>query len=350
MSDLSREKIAAIDRQDMHRLIEQFPMQWKKAVERTETLSLQMDPGRIQNICMAGMGSSVIGADLIRAYSYDPCPYPIQVVRHYHIPNWIDENTLFIGCSFSGSTEETLAAVSEAAQKGAQIIVITSGGELLVEASKYDFDYITFPCEMPSRTALASGFVPLFRIFQSLGWIDETEEALQETTEFLEQQGQMYDNVDESEALSLAELLVDTLPIIYSDTITMQPVNLRWRSQIEENAKTIAYGNTFPEMTHNEIVGWERITHLTGRLSVVILKDRDDNIKVNQRMQIIEDLISDQVESVNVFTTRGYSRLTRMFSLIQLGDWASFYLAMLNRVDPTPTPKIDLLKRRLSEL
>jgi glucose/mannose-6-phosphate isomerase len=350
MSNLSREKIAAIDRQNMHGLMEQFPMQWKKAVERTETLSLRVDSSRIQNICMSGMGSSVIGADLIRAYSYETCPYPIQVVRHYHIPNWVDENTLFIACSFSGSTEETLSAVSEAAQKGAQILVLTSGGNLMVEASKYNFDYIIVPDSMPSRTALASGFIALFRVFQSLGWIDEAEEALQETTEFLKQQGQMYDNIDESEALSLAELLVDTLPIIYSGTTTLQPVNLRWRTQFEENAKTIAYGNTFPEMTHNEIVGWEQITHLTGRLSVVILKEKDDDAKVQQRMKIMEDLISDQVESANVFTTRGYSRLTRMFSLIQLGDWTSFYLAMLNRVDPTPTPKIDLLKRRLSEL
>lgn len=184
MSNLTQEKIDAIDHQNMRGLLQQFPKQWKDAVERTETLSLQVDVSRIKNICLAGMGGSAIGADLIRAYSYNSCPYPLQVVRHYHIPEWVNEQTLFIGCSFSGSTEETLSAVSEASRKGAQIIVITSGGELLVKASQNDFDYVTFPGGMPPRAALASSFVPLFRIFQALGWLDETENALQETTDF----------------------------------------------------------------------------------------------------------------------------------------------------------------------
>jgi glucose/mannose-6-phosphate isomerase len=349
MSDLTQAKIEAVDSQNMRGLIRHFPMQWKNAVERTESLSLQIDASRIKNICMAGMGGSAIGADLIRAYSYYSCPYPVQVVRHYHIPGWVDEHTLFIGCSLSGSTEETLSAVSEASEKGAQIIVTTSGGGLLVKASQKDFDYIAFPGGMQPRAALPSSFVPLFRIFQAFGWLDETEDALQETAEFLDQQGQLFDNLDDNEALSLAETFVNTLPVIYSDATTLQPVNLRWRTQMEENAKTIAYGNYVPEMNHNEIVGWDRISHLTGRLSVVILKDKDDTVKVQQREQIVEDLISDQAESINVFSTRGDSRLSRMFSLIQLGDWTSFYLAMLYNVDPTPVAKIDMLKRRLSE-
>jgi glucose/mannose-6-phosphate isomerase len=130
----------------------------------------------------------------------------------------------------------------------------------------------------------------------------------------------------------------------------LAPVNLRWRSQIQENAKTLAYGNTLPEMNHNEIIGWDQIVHLTGRLSVVMLCDRDDHPKVKQRMETTADLISPQLSSVNMLQSRGDSRLTRMFSLIHLGDWTSFYLAMLNGVDPTPVAKIDLLKRRLSEL
>jgi glucose/mannose-6-phosphate isomerase len=129
----------------------------------------------------------------------------------------------------------------------------------------------------------------------------------------------------------------------------MAPVHTRWRTQMEENAQTLAYGNIFPEMNHNEIVGWDQIAHLTGRLSVVMLRDRDDHPKVQKRMEIVEDLIADQVSSLNVLETRGESRLTRMFSLIQLGDWVSFYLTMMNGVDPSPVAKIDLLKRRLAD-
>lgn len=350
MANLSGLNIEAIDTQNMHRLLQQFPTQWKKAVERTKSLSLTVDESRIKNICFAGMGGSAIGADLIGAYSYNSCPYPQKVVRHYQIPEWVDENTLFIGCSCSGTTEETLSAVSSAAQKGAQIIAVTSGGDLMVKATKNEFDYIKFPGDMPPRAALASSFVPLFRIFQTFGWLPETDEALQETEEFLARQGQVFDTEDDNEALSLAGMLRNSLPVIYSDATFLQPVNLRWRTQMEENAKTLAYGNTLPEMNHNEIVGWDQIAHLTGRLSVVMLKDKDDSERVKQRMDIVGDLISDQVESINVFSSRGSSRLTRMFSLIQLADWTSFYLAILNRVDPTPIVKIDLLKKRLSEL
>ena len=203
---------------------------------------------------------------------------------------------------------------------------------------------------MPPRAALGYSFVPLFRIFQQLGYIDETSEVLSETAEYLNRQGQLFANTDDNEALSLAEDLTNTLPVVYSDATIMAPVNLRWCEQFEENAKTLAYGNTLPEMNHNEIVGWEQIIHLTGRLSVIILRDRDDHPKVRQRMHIVEELIEDQVSSINVLTTRGEARLTRMFSLIQLADWTSFYLAVVNDVDPTPIAKIDLLKRKLAEL
>jgi glucose/mannose-6-phosphate isomerase len=338
------------DSQNMRGMLQQFPRQWEQAIERTKTLSVQIDAERISTVCMAGMGGSAIGADLIRAYSYYSCPYPVQIIRHYNIPGWVDEHTLFIGCSFSGSTEEALSALTQAGERGAQLIALTSGGELLVRASKADFDYIKYPGGLPARAALPSNFVPLFRIFHHLGWLDEPEEVLEETAGFLKQQGQFYEQSENNEALTLAKELVDTLPVIYSGATMMDPVNRRWRTQMEENAKTLAYGNTLPEMSHNEIVGWDQITHLTGRLSVIMLADRDDAPSVTKRMNIVKELISDQVESLHVFHTRGNSRLTRMFSLVQLADWTSFYLAMLNGVDPTPIPKIELLKARLSEL
>lgn len=350
MHNITEANIKSLDSENMWELLVGFPGQWKQAVSMTKSLELGVDADRIYKICLAGMGGSAIGGDLIRAYTYRCCPHPVQVVRHYDIPEWVDEHTLFIVCSFSGNTEETLSAAEQAWQKGAQMIAVTSGGELMVNAAEHDFDYITIPGGMPPRAALGYSFVPLFRIFQYLGYIDESDEVLGETAEFLTQQGDLLSNTSDNEALTLARDLEDTLPIIYSDATLMEPVNLRWRGQMGENAKTLAYGNTLPEMNHNEIVGWDQIVHLTGRLSVIMLRDQEDHPKVKQRMQIVEELISDQVSTIDVLSTRGKSRLTRMFSLIQLADWTSFYLAMLNGVDPTPIAKIDLLKRRLSEL
>ncbi len=315
----------------------------------TGDLELTVDQGKINKICFAGMGGSAIGADLIRAYSYKTCPYPIQVVRHYEIPNWIDENTLFIGCSFSGNTEETLTALTAAHNKGAQTIGVTSGGELMLKAAKEDFDYIKIPGGMPPRAALGYSFVPLYRIFQHLGFVDDGDGSLNETASFLSEQNDLLSNPEDNEALNLAEELNDTLPIFYSDATMMEPVNLRWRGQFAENAKTLAYGNTLPEMNHNEIVGWERIVHLTGRLSVVLLIDKEDNPRVQRRMEIVEELVKDQASSIHILKTRGQAKLTRLFSLIQLADWTSFYLAMLSDIDPTPIAKIDLLKSKLAE-
>ena len=347
--EITKEHIQAIDTQNMWSLIKGFPNQWGEAVKLTEDLDLSVNTERVNKICMAGMGGSAIGADLIRAYSYSSCPYPVQVVRHYDIPGWVDEQTLFITCSFSGNTEETLSAMNQAREKGAQIIAITSGGELLVNATHDEFDYIKIPGGIPPRAALGYSFVPLFRIFQRLGFLDEGDEALNETELFLNEQGELLSDLNENEALSIAQDLSESLPLIYSDAITMAPVNLRWQCQFEENSKTLAYGNYIPEMNHNEIVGWEQIVHLTGRLSVIMLYDKKDNRRVNKRMQIVKDLIEDQAASVHVLNTRGESRLTRLFSLVQLADWTSFYLAMVNEVDPTPIAKIDLLKSRLAE-
>lgn len=346
---LTKDHIKAVDHQNMWELIAGFPNQWSEAVKLTEGLTLSVEQEKIKKICFTGMGGSAIGADLIRAYSYHSCPHPVQVVRHYNVPHWVDEETLFITCSFSGNTEETLSALEQARSNGAQTIAVTSGGELLVKATKENFDYIKIPGGLPPRAALGYSFVPLFRIFQYLGYLDEGDDALSETDLFLSEQGELLTDLSDNEAISLAEELQDTLPVVYSDSTVMEPVNLRWRGQFSENAKTLAYGNLLPEMNHNEIVGWEQIVHLTGRLSVIMLFDKDDNQRVRKRMRIVKDLIEDQVASMHVLSTRGESRLTRLFSLIQMADWTSFYLAILNEVDPTPIAKIDLLKSRLAE-
>jgi len=343
------DRIRAIDSQNMGDFLKGFPRQWKEAMEFTQNLNLSIDRSRIQKICLVGMGGSAMGGDLMRGYTYSTCALPFQVVRHYQVPGWVDEQTLFIACTYSGNTEEVLTALKDAKNRGAQIVGITSGGELLRKAAREEFDCIKVPGGLPGRAALAYNFVPLYRIFQYLGFLDEGERALVETQQFLEEQNELFANPADNEALNLAEELNQTLPIIYSDATMMEPVNVRWRSQFGENAKTLAYGNTLPEMNHNEIVGWERVIHLTGRLSVVILEDRDDNKRVQQRMEIVRELINDQVASLHILKTRGDSRLTRLFSLVQFADWTSYYLALLDEIDPSPVAKIDLLKSKLAE-
>jgi glucose/mannose-6-phosphate isomerase len=347
---ISKELINKVDSGNMWGLISSFPNHWNEVMKLTEDITLNIDSTKIRNICFSGMGGSAIGADLIRAYSLKSCPHPVQVNRHYEVPNYINEETLFIACSFSGNTEETLTALSSALEKGAQVIGVTSGGTLKKQAIEHEFDYIQIPGGMPPRAALAYSFVPLFRIFQTLGFLDEPNSVLDDTYNLLRDGVSKFTDVDDNDALALARELNESLPIIYSDALLMEPVNLRWRGQIEENSKMLVYGNLIPEMNHNEIVGWEHIAHLAGRLTVVMLKDQDDNSRVSKRMEIVKELVMDQALSVIEISTIGNSRLERMFSLVQLADWVSMYLALLNEIDPTPIAKIDILKSKLAEV
>ncbi len=342
--------IRQVDRDGMWDHLINFPSHWQEAVEFTKKVEWGIRADRIKNICFAGMGGSAIGADLLRAYSLDSCPVPVYVNRDYDIPAWVDDYTLFVACSFSGNTEETLSSLEQAREQGAQIVAVTSGGRLLVESSGEGYGYVKIPGGMPPRAALAYSFVPLFRLFHDLGYIDQPIEVLETTQAHLREQGEVLSDLDENRALEIAREIQDTLPIIYTGGGLTGPVGLRWRCQFEENSKVLAYGNQIPEMNHNEIVGWEQTAHLTGRLSVIILEDESDHPKVKQRMQIVKEMVDDLTVFSTRIPTRGEERLTRQFSLVQLGDWVSFYLALVNGVDPTPIAKIELLKSRLAEL
>lgn len=347
--ELTRALVEQHDTQGMWDLLAGFPNQWDEATKMTAEIELEIDPGIVNNICIAGMGGSALGGDLLRAYSYDTCPVPVRVCRGYELPGWVREDTLLIASSHSGNTEETLQALQSAGRRGAQRIAVTSDGELLVNATKEEFDYIRIPGGMPARAALAYIFIAQFRIFQELGYLEAGDTELDETELLLTEQCNLLSQLEDNEALTLAEEINDTLPLIYSNSTFMDPVNQRWRCQLEENSKTLAYSNQFPELNHNEIVGWERIAHLTGRLSVIMLVDQEDDPRIQKRMQITRDLIEGQPASITVLRSRGRSKLARMFSLIQLADWTSYYLAVINGVDPTPTALIDLFKSRLGE-
>ena len=337
------------DSQKMWDLLVDFPNRWDEAVTRTRNLELGFDTSGITQVCIAGMGGSAIAGDLIQAYTRDRSPVPVEVVKGYEVPRWVGAGTLIIASSFSGNTEETLSALSQARENGARAVAITSGGELLLAAARNEFDYFKLPSEIRARAAVGYIFIVMYRLFQVLGFLDNSEDELSETRDLLQTQVDLLSNHEDNEALTLARKLRETLPIIYTNNNFMKAVGMRWCTQFEENAKTLSYRNEFPEMTHTEIVGWDQITHLTGRLAILFLTDKEDGERIRKRMNITRELIRDHAESISILKTRGESRLTRMFSLIQLADWTSFYLAIINGVDPSQVAKIDLFKSKLAE-
>jgi glucose/mannose-6-phosphate isomerase len=228
---------------------------------------------------------------------------------------------------------------------------LTSGGDLHTLAANENRFLIQIPKGYQPRCALAYSFFPLLILTSKLGFVADVTSGILKVKNNLVSKSELYclpDN-DRNSAVNLAKHIEGTLPVIYSSSDVLDIVNLRWRCQLNENAKTLAYGNLLPEMNHNEIVGWQHMQELMKKIAVISMIDREDNSRVKRRMEITLSLISNQRGKLIEVEGEGETRLERIFDLIHLGDWVSFYLAILYKEDPTPVEFITFLKNRLTE-
>ena len=340
-----------VDASGMYDLIKNFPEQSKEAIDIAKGTNLRLSLGKIRNIVVTGLGGSAIGGDILRSYSAGQARVPIMVNRSYILPGFVDKNTLVVVSSYSGGTEETISAYAMARKKGAQILAITSGGKIGEAAIKARHNLIKIPGGLPPRAALGYSFFAMLAAFQKVGILKPKPGELRETMELLRSLSAEYSNCENNPVpLRLAERMINTLPIVYASTERFDAVNLRWRGQMSENAKTVAYGNLFPEMNHNEIVGYCTLKDLLSRFFVIFLRDEDDHPRVKTRFDLVKEIIRPYCSDIAEMNSQGKSLLARMFSLIHFGDWLSFYLAVKKGVDPTPVINIDLLKKKLSEI
>ncbi|MDE3056827.1 MAG: bifunctional phosphoglucose/phosphomannose isomerase [Bacteroidota bacterium] len=346
------ELIAQYDPSNMRQLIAGFSKQVEGAAAIGETARIKLSAASIRNIVVSGLGGSAIGGDLLRSYLAGEINVPIAVSRHYFLPRYVNEKSLVIISSYSGNTEETISSHKDAAKRKAKILCITSGGTVKAFAQQKKHPLIEIPGGLPPRAALGYSFFPTLTALSKLGLIRTQKKEIKETIALLQKKSDVYSN-HESEnnpALELAKKVHGKLPVMYSSADRFDTVNLRWRGQFAENAKMLSYGNLFPELNHNEIVGWEAQKDVMQKIHVVMLRDRDDHPRVQLRMEITKNIIGDFADGITEVQSEGTSLLARMFSLLYLGDWVSFYLAMLNHVDPTPVKKIDFLKNELSKV
>lgn len=347
-----KELINQFDSKGMRNLILNFPKQVEEAIGIGMASKVKLNTKKIEHIVVSGLGGSAIGGDLLRAYYADKCDVPVIVNRHYYFPEFVGKNTLLIISSYSGNTEETTASYKDAIKRKAKIFCITSGGEVEKIAKKHRHPHIKIPGGFPPRAALGYSFFPTLIALSKLGFIKDQKKEIKETLALLNTLSARYSNHDAADnlALNLASKLHGKLPLIYSAADKFDTVNTRWRGQITENAKTLAFGHVFPELNHNEIVGWEVLKDIMKNIHVVILRDKDDYKRVQLRMNITKGIIGEFAGGITEVYSEGKSLLTRMFSLLYLADWLSFYLAMLNGVDPSPVKKIDFLKEELEKV
>ncbi|HEX7070331.1 MAG TPA: bifunctional phosphoglucose/phosphomannose isomerase [Rhodothermales bacterium] len=339
--------LQSLDPGGMYDAILGLPRHLREGRERAGSVDPRFRADDARCVVIAGMGGSAIGGDLLAALATSSARIPVIVSRSYTLPAYVDESTLVVISSFSGNTEETLAAMEEAQARRARILCIASGGEVAQRAERDDLPLYRLPGGMQPRAALGYALSTLLTMAEQIGLISVGDESWEEACSILESQGAALANVDENPALALARRLQDRLPFIYSGGRLMAPVNTRWCCQIEENAKMLAHGAVFPEQNHNEIVGWDEAFDLHGRIVIVALRDRMDHPRVVRRLDLTRELLAPRAAEWIDVESRGASDLARMLSLIQLGDWTSLYLALIRNVDPTPVRLIDRLKQGL---
>ena len=343
--------LSALDRSDMLGAIAGFPAQLRDGWARTRDVTLPARYRAARSVAVLGMGGSAIGADLVRGIFADRLSVPVTTVRDYDLPAFVDGSTLVVGSSFSGATEETVAALTVALERRCPVVVLAGGGPLLAVARSAELPYVAFPGLGQPRAALGTTLVLLAGLLERAGLLalaaTEVEAAVQAATQAVEQCAPGVPT-ERNPAKQLAWSLMDRLPVIETAGF-LAPVARRWKTQLNENGKSAAVWEELPEATHNAVVGYVQPRVLLDDLYVVFLASADDHERNALRRSASVGLLDDAHIDHQVVTADGDGRLAQAVNAIVLGDFTSAYLGLLYGLDPTPVEAIAMLKERLAK-
>ncbi|MGC8667683.1 MAG: bifunctional phosphoglucose/phosphomannose isomerase [Chthonomonadales bacterium] len=345
-----------LDPKGMLHLVETFGGQCREAIQIAGFYDAGVRRGPIRSVVVTGLGGSAIGGDMLRSVVAPHCDVPIVVNRDYTLPGFVGPDTLVLAVSYSGNTEETLSAYTVARQRRAHVVCITSGGELWRRAEADRVPAIRVPAGPPPRAATGYLFFPMVHVLEHSGVLEHSLAGdAEETAGLLEELAAEWGpdvELEVNPAKKVAASLFRRVPVIYGTLDYAGVAALRWKTQINENAKSHAFAGAFPEMNHNEILAWQEPSRQARRWTVVYLRDADEESttpRIARRVAVTRRLIGRKVPQIDVHS-RGRSLMARLFSLMYFGDFTSCYLALLYREDPTVIPGIDRLKAELSRL
>lgn len=309
-------------------------------------------PGTFRSIMISGMGGSALPGNLFRIYLNDlfktehPHTQPLAIYqnRSYSLPPESFHECLNFICSYSGNTEETVAAFEEALAHGLACIALSSGGKIETLARKHGVPHVKLPlptARFQPRMGTNYFFGAMFQILINQGLVPDTTSMLLRDAEVIKAALPALEERGEE----LAARLVGKTPIIYSSA-RYKSVAMVWKIKLNENAKTPAFWNFFPELNHNEMVGW---TLPQGKFIVLMLRPSDTEPRNYKRFAVTADLLRAKGVEVEILDMEGENVYTRMFKSIALGDFVSYYLALAYEQDPTPVDMVEDLKRLLKE-
>lgn len=342
--------VTRLDPKGMYGLTADFADQCRRALEISQKVQAPKI-AKPQVVVLSGLGGSAAGGDFTKALFDAQSDVPFIVNRDYHLPSWVDSDTLVFCASYSGNTEETLSAYADAQKVGARVIAVTSGGKLAELAAKDGHTAVIIPGGQPPRTALGYMMIPTIYMCSELGLLPGQDFATDLATVDTSALEWGVDAPYESNvAKQLGQTLHGKLSVLYGLGGWQAIVANRWKGQINENAKNMTFSAAFPELNHNEILGWVKANEQgVASWVTVILEDGTESAKMKARAAVTSNLIKGQCEIVRIHAP-GQTLLSKMLNLTLLGDFVSLYLAALNGVDPENIDSINTLKNELSKV
>lgn len=338
---------APVDSQRMLEATAALPEQVAAAAAMVSDLDLPSIDG-VDNIVVLGMGGSGIAGDVLVSVAGPYLPVPVVVLRSYHVPAYVGERSLVIAVSFSGNTVETVEAATTAAVQGARLVVVTRGGELGARAAAWGVPVVPIADGIPQpRAGLGAVSIPPLLVLEELGlfpgashWVNQAVQQLQTRRDQLMRPDNLAEN--------LARGIGRTLPLIYGGGGLGMVAAMRWKTQLNENAKVPAFWNTIPELCHNEIAGWGQHGDLTRQaMSLVSLRHDFEHPQVMERFGLVHGFISEVVAGIHEVAAEGEGELAQLLDLMMIGDFTSVYAAFQAGIDPGPIPVLDEIKAAL---
>ncbi|MBI2626503.1 MAG: bifunctional phosphoglucose/phosphomannose isomerase [Candidatus Nealsonbacteria bacterium] len=326
-----------IDKSNMRKIILEFPKQFGVGLKAAKNIGTK---GSFDKVLVCGMGGSALPADILNMWLEDQkMNLSLHIHRDYGLPYWADKKDLAVCISYSGNTEETLSAFEEARKKNLKILAIASGGKLAQLCRSHNIPIAIIPAGLQPRMALGFQFAALMKILANSGLIQSDLKDISDLENLLKPK------TLENQGKKIAKNLKNKIPIVYASR-KFQYLARIWKIKFNENSKTPAFYNYFPELNHNELVGFENNGSPT---SIIILRDANDLPRIKKRMGLTASIMKERDINVNIdiIEILGKNTINKIFSSILLADWASYYLALGYKVDPTPVKLNDEFKKRL---
>lgn len=334
-------QIQQLDQSKMADFILDLPNQCLRVLSDIKNFKIPADFRKTENMVLVGMGGSAIGGDLVKSLIADQLKIPFLVIRDWRLPRLVNQKTLVIVNSYSGETAETLKCFKEATERKAKILVITQGGQLAELARQSKIPIFKYKYPAPPRAGFGYSFISILGFLEKLGLINLKKWSISKSLKILQKFNQSLAPKIETEknvAKYLSYLVFDHCPIILAPT-NLEAVSRRWKTQINENGKTAAFSESLPEWFHNSIEG-DLPWRLKDDFIFLILTSPFDTAESKRSLKILEKFLGKEGWRYEIIPGLAGNLFLSALSLISLGDWLSFYLAMLNQVDPTSTQKI----------